>query len=232
MKKWLLSLITIFSSFSADAQLGVTVAPTSGFSPDWQIAVENFITHRRTSFLGYGVTGLVDYHLPTRSAAWSMRPAVHVMRSKVSYRHHRFEVVSLGLQGNVNFAPFLVGKSEAGQSIFYIQFSPGVDYLRQRYDRPLLEGGEFAGQHQRFNSYRLAPNVGLNLLWEFELTHLLSVAPQIGIRYYPALCWDNFTELIFEGEMTKNLDQTNWRHLTFGLRIGLNLEEVRGRSER
>lgn len=157
-----------------------------------------------------------------------MRPAIHGMSTEISLQHHQFEVNSIGVQGNVNFAPFQSRKPEAGSSIFILQFSPGLDYLRMQYHRPLLDGGEFTGAYQSYKSYRLSPNIGLNLLWEFELTELLSIAPQIGVRYYPALRWNNFTELVSEGEMTNSFDETDWRHLTFGLRIGLNL----GRREK
>lgn len=226
MKKWILPCVCLLFYHTASAQLGFTVAPTSGYSPDWQIVVENFVTHRRTNFLSYGVTGLIDYHIPSSRPAWSFRPAVHVMRTGVNYEFDRFDVRSIGLLGNVNFAPFLIGKDERGKHVFYFQFSPGLAYVRENYDRLVEEVGQPQGEWQRFISHRLGPNLGANVLLEIQLTQLLSIAPQAGIRYYPGLRWPGFTSMVSKEQISGTFDRTNWQHITFGLRIGLNLNKV------
>ena len=224
MKKCLPPILLIFVCQMAKAQLGLTAAPTSGFSPKWQILVENYVTEHRTNFLDYGVTGLVDFHLPLKIKALSLRPAVHGMRSSFHHFDYHFDVYALGFQANVNFEPGAKREDKPKGFTCYLQFSPGLDLVHHRFDRPVQEQGQPSGGQEKFVHAGLAANLGFNLLFEIKLTTLLSVSPQIGIRYYPAVTWEGFTEQVTEGQLTEDFDRTSWRHLTAGLRIGLDLE--------
>jgi hypothetical protein len=224
MKNWCMPIILLFALQTADAQLGLTVAPTSSLSPQWQILVENFVTEKRTDFLEYGATGLVDYHLPLQNKAWSIRPTVHGMSASFSYEDYHFDVYMIGFQPNMNFELFAGGESNKNGIRPFLQFSPGIDYSHKKFLRPVVDNGQFTGSHQNFTDKSWDFSLGFNLLAEIKLTSLLSIAPQIGIRYFPSITWAGFTEQVSYGQITDQFDETDWRQITVGMRIGLDLE--------
>ncbi len=225
-KSILLSLLFLFASAQLPAQLGLTVAPTQGFAKNWQVMVENYITGRRVDFLKYSNSATIDYTFQLSRPGWQIQPAVHGVRSHVIYEYQDFSVNSVGLLANVNIAPFIKSNNElrTSKSIFYLQFSPGLGYVSRRYIATVLK--DDLPVDITLIDKSLALNFGLNILLEIKLTQLLTLSPQVGIRYFPNLEWEGFTEMISDGEFTDEYDKVNWRHYTFGLRIGLNLESL------
>lgn len=222
MKKWFPALAFLFCSLHAGAQLGITLASSNSYAPKWQFLVERNVTERNVRFLEYGVTGVVDYHLPLGKKAWSLRPAVHGFRSTFGYGAFQFDVYSIGIQSNINFAPLSVGGGEPKKFNFFVQFSPGLELVRQRLERRVYEQ-EVVIRREKFKGKTLAPNFGLNLVLEVKLTDFLTFSPQAGIRYFPNIIWHDLTKNVTEGQLESGFDRTDWRHLTIGGRFGLNL---------
>lgn len=226
MKKRLLPCIFLLICLEAHAQLGFTVATTFNSSPEWQVVVENYVTHRHSRFLRYGTTAVVDYTFQTKNEAVRFQPAFQFMRTTAWYYPHYFELSTAGLQGNLSIA-LLPGRKPTGKFPFrpFLQLSPGLDWMHKRYDHPLANEGEpFTGNYERLHDRSLAFNVGANILFEFKLTRLLSLSPEAGIRFYPHLRWKNFTGSVSEGKMVTNFDTTLWRQFLVGIRMGLNLD--------
>lgn len=221
-------MLFILTALKLPAQLGLTVAPTQGFAKEWQVMVENYVTGRHVDFLKYSNTATIDYIFQLDAPAWRFQPALHAARSHTIFQNHDFEVYSIGVLGNMNFAPFIKNeeKLNSAKSILYLQFSPGLGYVRQRYIKTVSEDGNPV---DRFilTDKKLAFNIGLNVLFEIKLTQLLTLSPHAGIRYFPNLEWEGFTETISDGAFTDEYDKVDWRHYTFGLRIGLNLDKVK-----
>ncbi|MBI5915594.1 MAG: hypothetical protein HY842_09475 [Bacteroidetes bacterium] len=223
MKRQLLTCAFFSLCWQAKAQLGVTAATTQSSSPEWQVVTENFITHRRSDFLRYGTTVITDYAFPLKNEAIRLRPALHYMRSTAWYYPHYFQASVIGLQANIEFALWGEVDKQGRPTLFrpFVQLSPGLSLASLRYDSPKGDGGPFQGEYVVHSRHRLAPNAGANLLLEFKLSELLTVAPLAGVRFYPNLLWKDFTETVSDGQMTGTFDRTNWRQFVFGLRMGL-----------
>lgn len=227
MKKCLLSCTFLLFLINVQAQIGLSVAPTSSFAPDWQVIVENFVTHEHTDFLEYGASGSLDYTIRLKNPSWRIQPAIHAMRSDINYVPHQFDVYSIGILANIGYTPF---KKETrnkigGKPVWIIQLSPGVSHVHSRYRQPILEGGSFIGRFEKFEGNSISCSIGVQMLLEWQLTELLSLSPLAGIRYFPRVTWDGFTGYFAGTELSNSFDTTSWRHLFFGLRIGLNLKE-------
>ena len=227
MKKWFLLVPVLFCLPKAEAQLGLTVAPTSSLSPKWQILVENFVTEKRTNFLEYGATGLVDFRLPLWAKGWSFQPTAHGMSTAFDFDENHFDVYLVGFQPNVNLELFQKTEKRIKTVRPFLQFSPGIDFIHKRFSRPVDEQGQFLGGHEKFTDKNWALSFGLNFLVEFRLTSLLSMSPQMGFRYFPEVTWNGFTGQVSDGQLSEGFDRTDWRQLSFGLRIGLDLKNAR-----
>lgn len=225
MKKWLLPILLLLLFQSAQAQLGVTVAPTSSLSTNWKVLVENFVTERRTSFLEYGVTGLVDYRLPLREKRWSFQPSLHAYSTSYNYLDYHFDLRSIGLQPNLNFDFSNPDVKKSFRPI--LQFSPGLNFIHHRFDRPIEINNQFSGKHDRFTQHSWAFSFGLNFLVDIKLTYLLTASPTIGYRYFPKVKWSGITEQVTNGNIPSGLDDSDIRQFIFGLRIGLDLSNGR-----
>ena len=213
-----------FLSNGLVAQLGFSVSPTLGYSDNWQVLVENYITNRQTDFFRHCNTATVDYTFQLNDSAWQIRPAIHAMRSHNIYQEHDFEAYTIGLQGNINYAPFLDKDADQAKTILYFQLSPGIDYVHLRYFKTILEEG-LPVERIHLVSKKIAFNAGLNVLLQFKLTNFLSISPTAGIRYFPNLEWAGFSNTISDGTFSNEFDRVNWRLFTYGVRIGLNLTE-------
>ena len=223
MKKYLILFTIIFSiPLMSNAQLGFTIAPTQGLSEEWQVLVENYITRRKTDFLRQGITSTIDYTFQLKAPEWQFVPAIHAMRTEYLMPHHDFIVYTVGLQTNFNFTPFKeLQRQEMERSRLYFQLSPGIDFVRMKY---IQWDDEFRNPSLILNDRKFVLNGGIKLLMDIKLTHLLTVSPMAGIRYFPNLTWTNFTKTISEDEFTNEYDAVDWRHITMGMRIGLNLK--------
>ena len=220
----LLSFFLFLVSINMTAQLGLSVAPTQGFAKDWQVMVENYISGKRLDFLKHGNTSTIDYTFQLNSPAWQIQPAIHAMRSNMIYKNHDFEVYTIGLIGNINFAPFVNSFEELidKKAIIYFQFSPGIGFVQQKYVEYLpLDGAP--NNRSTLSDRKLAINIGLNALLELRLSQLLTLSPYAGVRYFPNLVWEGFSSTISDGKFDNEYDTINWRHYTLGLRIGINL---------
>jgi hypothetical protein len=224
MKKLLAVWIFSWMFSHAHAQLGVTVGTTVNSTTRWQVVFENFVAHRRVDFLKNSTVATVDYTFSSRSDAWLFQPAVHFMRSTLTYYPHHFELTGAGILGNVTFQAFAQRDSPPLPGTLLFQFSPGLDILSKRMDLPITKEGQFSGEYLRYSDTDLVPSAGLNVLLEFELTSFLTVAPVAGIRYFPGIEWENFTEILSENSLTGNFDRTDWLQYFLGLRMGLRLK--------
>jgi hypothetical protein len=221
MKKYLLLWSIPFIFFKAHAQLGVTVASDLNFTPDWQVVAENYVAHRHWDFFRHGASLTLDYIFPSKTRTFRVQPGLHLLSAAAVYYHHSFDVFGAGLQGNLAVQPFPVEKGKIRHpGNLWIQFSPGLTFLRKKYLRP---SGDDAPFHERFTHQSIAPNLGFNLLLEFQLTELLTIAPLAGIRFFPGVAWQNFTEIVSSGKMEDGFDRTTWRQYSFGLRMGLEV---------
>lgn len=225
MKKCLLlSFICLLLSTGLFAQLGFTAAPTQSLASEWQVLIENYITNKHTDFLKYGFTGTIDYTFQLKAPEWQFSPTAHAMQATFITDLHDFRIYSIGLQGNFNFIPFkLAQQREWPQVLLYFQFSPGIDFVKMQYYDINAENGVFV-REERSADRKLAVNGGVNFLLDLKLTDLLTVSPIVGIRYFPNLEWSGFTPAVSQGDFTSEYDRVNWRQVTYGLRIGLNLE--------
>jgi len=228
MKKWFLPLILLFLFETANAQLGITVAPTSSLSPRWKVLVEQFVTERRSNFIQYGATGLIDFRLPLKEHRWSLQPAVHGFSTAFNYLDFHFDLYSIGIQPNLNFE---FSNKKEGRKILrsFLQFSPGFNYFHHRFDRPIEINGQFSGQHDRFTHHSWAFNIGLNFLVDIKLSPLMTVSPSIGYRYFPRVKWTGLTQQVTDGSIPNGLDNSSLRQMTFGLRLGLDLKNGKRR---
>ena len=225
MKKCLTLITTcLFLLSGLDAQIGFTTAPTQGFAGEWQVLTENYITHKQADFLKYGITATLDYTFDLKAPEWQFSPAIHASQTQFDYLEHEFRVYTVGVQGNFNFIPFKEGQQkEMPKTLLYIQFSPGIDIVRMRYFQLNLEGGN-QKLVEILADKRLAVSGGINLLFDIKLTDLLTITPVTGIRYFPNLEWKGFSKTISENDFSNEYDKVNWRHIIFGLRIGLDLK--------
>jgi hypothetical protein len=221
--KHLLMLCLFFTAVSqADAQFGITAATTHSHSVEWQVVTENFVVHRRAEFLRYGTTGVIDYTINTKRESIKLRPAIHLMLANSVYQRHYFQASSIGLLGNVELAllPKLDLKRNKRPIRPFLQLSPGISLVSLRYDYPKGDNDIIEVNKDK----RISPNLGANLFFEFKLSPLLTIAPTVGLRYYPNLKWKNLTEQVTKGLMTNTYDRTNWKQYSFGLRVGLNFD--------
>lgn len=235
VKRYLLPYLFCLAHFQAQSQLGVTASTTVNSLPDWQVVVENYVVHRHIDFLQHGTTGAVDYLLPDQSEAWRFSPALLASRATVTYSPneipHHFEAFALGIQFDVGFNPFAHVKpfnKDREPPYFtgiFITASPGLCLVRTVYDAPILNGDTFEDEFRRYADHRFTFNIGGGLLCEFQLSEFLSLAPVLGVRFFPALNWRNFTNIVSEGSMTGTFDQTTWRQYSIGLRMGLQLKK-------
>ncbi len=226
MKKCLLlNAVCIFLCTDMFAQLGFTFAPTRGMASEWQVLTENYLTQRHTDLLKYGFTATVDYTIDLKASEWEFRPAFHFMRSTFLTPKHDFSIHAVGVQTNFNFIPLKdAQKREWPGAVLYFQFSPGIDYVKMRYSAVNTENGTIV-REEKTSDTQIALNGGLNLLLDLHLTDLLMVSPMVGVRYFPNLEWTGFTRAVSNGDFTHEYDQINWRHVVYGLRIGLNLHD-------
>jgi hypothetical protein len=226
MKSIFVVALIFFAQTRPWAQIGITAAPTLSASPEWQILLENFISHRHTDFLPTGTTAVADYILPIRPGHWRLQPALHYMYASMQVNQHRFRVLSFGLQGNIAYdllrsegktAPFLPGK-------LFVQLSPAFDWVKKNYDRPVYMPDEFEYDYEEYSDGGLAFNAGISLVYEFTLSKLLSLSPTAGVRVYPKLPWEGLGQQVSGGSFDSRLDQTDWRHYFFGVRLGLHFK--------
>lgn len=227
MKKCLLPCIFVLAFFQTWAQLGFTVASTVSHTPDWQVVVENYVARRHTEFMKYGTTALLDYNFKLKNEALGIQPALHYVRTSWGFYPHYFEAYSIGIQCNMNFALLPATNSKGNPASFrpILQISPGLGLVRKKYDAPTGDSGPPTGGIVKHSDRSLALNAGANLLFEFRLSDLMTVSPLVGVRLYPAVIWEDFTEVVSEGSMSGTFDQTHWRQMLFGLRIGLDLKK-------
>lgn len=224
MKKCL-SLIIVLLCLISDAtgQIGFTVAPTNSQSDQWQVLVENFITGRKTDFLKYGTTATMDYTFELKAPEWQIAPAFHFMRTHFIHQGHDFEIYTLGLQANFNFTPFKEQQEKEFNNLrFYLQLFPALNYVNLQYTQRNEEGNQphiLAVLHDKKWNF----NGGINALLDIRLTNLLTISPLVGIRYFPNLKWDGFTQTISQNSFTNEYNSVNWRHLIIGIRTGLDL---------
>ncbi len=205
------------------AQLGITAASTQGHATEWQVVTENFIVHRRADFLRYGTTGVIDYAFPFKNGSIRFRPALQLMLANSVFRQHYFQVNTIGVEGNVEFA-LRNAKDKSGNKRPirpFLQLSSALSMVRQRYEHPKDDISEVTVVNK---SRSIRPNFGTNLFLEFKLSPLLTVAPMTGLRFYPNLNWHDFTAIVTKGTMSGTYDRTNWLQYHLGLRIGLELK--------
>jgi hypothetical protein len=227
MKKCLLPCIFILAFFQIRAQLGFTAASTVSSTPDWQVVVENYIARRHTDFMKYGTTAMLDYNFKLKNEALGLQPALHYVRTSWGFYPYYFEVYAVGFQCNMNFALLPATNSKGNPASFrpILQLSPGLDLVRKKYDAPAGDGGPSPGATVKHTDRSFAFNAGANLLLEFRLSDLMTVSPLVGVRLYPSVIWDDFTEMVSKDSMAGTFDRTHWRQVLFGLRIGLDLKK-------
>ncbi len=220
-----LIFFSLFLYSQLSAQLGFTVAQTQGFAKEWQILVENYVTGRNSDFLKFGNTATIDYTFQLSSPEWQFEPALYGMRANMIHHGNDFDVYAVGIVANVNYAPFLEEGENIGskKAIFYIQASPGLSYVRQRYQETIFEDGHLVGRKSLTDKH-ISPSFGINALLKIKLTQLLSISPMVGLRYFPNLKWEGFSEIISDGAFQNEFDTVDWRHVSFGIRIGLSLK--------
>lgn len=225
MYKHLLSFIAILAALQAHGQLGVTVASTLGSAPSWQVVAENYVTHRHFDFLKYGTTALVDYKVDLWKPSVWLQPALQVGKTTSYFSPHYFETNAIGLQANLCFAlwPAVGRNGKEAPFLPILQISPGFDLVGMRYRRPSVENNAL---YSVFTDRCTAFHAGANLLVEFKLSDQLSASPMVGLRYYPKLRWEGFTSTLSDGMMAGRFDDTDWRRLIFGLRIGLLFDKT------
>jgi hypothetical protein len=221
MKTQLL-LFSLFALASpAQAQLGISVASAQGQAIEWQVVTENFIVHRRADFLRFGTSSVIDYAIPLKKNSVFFRPGIFLMFANSTYYPHRFQVGGYGLQGNIEFA-FWGETDKDGDAVPFrpfLQLSPALTVVNMRYDR------YFSEQLTAFEKQvvkTISPNIGANLFVEFKLSQLVTIAPMVGIRFFPNLNWKGFTDGVTGGQIVGTYDRTNLRHYNFGIRIGLS----------
>jgi len=226
MKKLLLLSFLFLASLPLSAQLGLTVSPTWGFAKNWQVLFENYVAGRHMDFLKYGNAAAMDFTFQLDAPDWQLQPAVQAARSHIIFQNHDFEAVTVSLLANVNYALTKTENQGAKpcRSVLYVQLSPGVGMIQQRYIKTLQDGNP--GEQLTLNDRDLSFNLGLNFLYEIKLTPLLSLTPEAGIRYFPNLTWDGFTQSVSDGAFTDEYDQANLRQYHVGVRIGLNLRDL------
>jgi len=225
MKKLLAIWIISWMPPCANAQLGITVGSTINTTTQWQVVYENFVTHRHANFLRHGTAATIDYTFSCRSKSWSFQPAAHVMLSTITYYPHNFERLGAGVQGNITFQAFARKKTPPLPFTLLFQCSPGLDFLSKKMDIPFEKDGQFLGEYRHYADTDFVPSAGLNMLLEFELTGLLTLAPVAGIRYFPDVKWQDFTNILSENNLTGTFDRTDWWQYFLGLRMGLHLKK-------
>lgn len=223
MTKWCFPLLLFFLVVeTAHAQLGFTVAPTSSLSPKWKVLVENFVTERRTNFMEYGATVLVDYRLPLKEERWSFQPSVHYFSTSFDFLEYHFDLRTIGFQPNLNFE--FSRKMEGKKTVRpFLQFSPGINYFFHRFERPIEINHQFSGEHDHFKERSWAFNFGMNFMVDIKLSSLLTVSPTLGYRYFPKVKWTGLTKQVTNGSIPEGLDDSDLRQITLGLRVGLDL---------
>jgi len=225
MKKLLAVWILSWMFLHAHAQLGVTVGTTVNSTTPWQVVFENFVAHRHAGFLKHGTSAALDYTFTSRSKSWRFQPAATYMLSTLTYYPHHFERVGVGVRGNVTFRAFARKEIPPLPFTLLLQLSPGLDFLSKKMDIPVEEDGQFQGAYTHYSDASIVPSGGFHLLLEFKLTHLLTVAPVAGIRYFPGVEWQDFTKILSEDALTGTFDRTDWWQYFLGLRMGLQLKK-------
>lgn len=224
MKKSVFLCLMLFAGWKACAQFGLTVATTINSSPNWQVLVENFVTHRHMDFLRNGTMAVIDYTLPGSSARWRFQPAIQGMRATSYYFPHYFEAYTVGFQYNVSYSPIELGFNKKPSRIFFT-LSPGLSMVGTKYEEPVLEGNVFKGNYIYHTSQQVAFHIGAAAFTTFEFSPMLTLSPVVGFRIFPNIDWRDFTFTLTEGDLNGTYDRTTWRQLFFALRFGLQLRK-------
>ncbi|MCF8244404.1 MAG: hypothetical protein K9J37_00330 [Saprospiraceae bacterium] len=223
MKHFLLLCLICTALTQVNGQLSITASTTRNLSVEWQVVTENFITHRRTDFLRYGTSGVIDYVFSMKNETIRFRPAVQFMLANSVFKQHYFQASAVGVQGNIEVAlsPKLNKEGKKKPIRPFLQLSPGISLVSFRYEHPKDDVNNIIVLNK---SHSISPNIGASLFFELKLSPLLTIAPAAGLRYYYQLQWKGFTESVTKGKMSGTYDHTNWKQLNFGLRVGLNLK--------
>ncbi len=223
MKQFLLLSFFCVFFLKANAQLGITASTTNNQSIEWQVVTENYIVHRRADFLNFGTSGVIDYAIDLKKEAIKFRPALQLMMSNSIYKKHYFQVGVIGFEGNIEVSLSSKLNKQGKKKSFrtFLQCSPGISLVSLRYEYPKDDLNNVILVNR---SKRIAPNIGAGLFFELKLSPLLSIAPTVGVRYYPHLKWKGLTESVTKGSISNTYDRTNWRQYNLGLRFGLNLK--------
>ncbi len=222
MKSCFFTLAFLFSCFYANAQLGLTAMPTFNSPTVWRAVVANYVTHSRNNFFDRGAAASVDYAFFTANGRIRFRPALSFMRTAFWYPPDSFRMSSMGIQGNLDFALAAATKANGERALFrpYIQISPTLERISFRYDYFIGE----PVREERFTKERdFVFNVAASFMLDFQASQYVSFAPMAGLRYYPRLTWENFTNSISRGTALENFDQVDWLQFFIGGRVGLSL---------
>lgn len=234
MKKISLFIIFLFSFQMVQAQFGISAAykPIEAKNWDRVIAQHQLNVSNAKSFAN-GIQFGVDYWFRLKNYRVEFLPELSYTRFTRFWvnedgliTEEKINSNFLGLHFNTNFYIFdLKGDcdcptfSKQGNDLqkgFFIQISPGVDYVFNSYKN---EGFEDTAND-------IVPSVGIGVGIDFGLNNFLTLTPMVKLHRYFGVEWDGLNTY-FEAPQEPISEELNKNDITqffAGIRIGLRLD--------
>jgi hypothetical protein len=219
-----------FSLTTSVAQIGINTSYRWNDASDW--AERNEGNTQDLELLADGLSAGVDYWFRLENLRIEFLPELNYSRFEKTFADDR-EINSrfLGLFFNVNFylfdlfndcdCPTFSKQSNLLQKGFYLQLSPGVSYLFNQGKTINTELQLYNFENSSF-AFSLGAGAGIDL----GVSDLITLTPNVGIRYFPNAEWDNL------GEFTRNIpsaeiisETTSIFQYHAGLRLGFRFDQ-------
>lgn len=209
MKKHLLLLSFCITTVITHAQLGLSGGYSVLNAPVWENAiVEEFGQHGNEDFIGGSTYLAIDYwfrlknvrieFLPTLAFRKFDSPINHTISSAIDNRFAEAQFV--GFHFNTNFYPFDFGSDcdcpvwskdkKIFKKGFFIQLSPGVDYVSQVYNFTAFD----TQQQQKAEDTGAYFSVGGGIGLDIGLSDFITISPMVGLRYFPNVKWNSLLQ--------------------------------------
>ncbi len=243
MKNRFLLFFLLFSFSFSFSQVGVSGFYTLTDAPEWEASVlsqyfDNAIEMENNDFYKEGFKVGIDYWFRLKKLRFEFLPELNYSRY-TSYlgfndpEEHQYQSNILGFQFNTNIYLFdLTGDCDCPtfsktdpifKKGFFVQLSPGVAYLNNRFSGTRLDEKE--------NAIAFYAGIGVGL--DLGISDFLTLTPIVRISRTFNANWKNIDEyasidpnptLVDGFSNQENL--SNFNSIELGLRIGLRFDEM------
>jgi len=218
MKNFISALvITVFSIGPAIGQIGVSGAYKTFAAGGWEDFFRSEFAERTGAADGYAFG--VNYWFRLKKKRVEFLPEISYERYEYTATDAAFDHRILGFYFNTNIYPFDFENdcdcptwSKTGNFFtkgFFVQISPGIWHLRNRYETDL-----------RYEDSYLAWMIGGGAGIDFGISDFLTLTPMVKMYYSPGNTWSDLPDI---NNGTTSVD-ASIRQFYAGLKVGLRLK--------